>query len=88
MGLEVSASAGSGAGVAVRAQAAVDLNLALSPKTDADIERLARDIGGTKADVFTWALALLTVAVDARKKGKRLAVVDEDGRIDTEITGL
>lgn len=63
----------------------VNLNLALSPKTESDIERLARDIHGTKDDVFTWALALLSLAVDAKKQGKRLAIVDEQGHVETDI---
>ena len=85
MGREVSVTAKSSYGPSGQAEAVVGLNLAISQETDAAIERLSHEIGGTKTDVFAWALALLTLAMEARKKGKRIAIVDQEGHIDTEI---
>ncbi len=62
--------------------------LTVSPETNEEIERLAREIRGSKEDVFATALALLKLAVNARNEGKRVAIVDRENHIDTEITGL
>lgn len=66
----------------------VDQGLAVSPGTEAVIERLAKEIGGTKVDVFSRALALFNLAVESKRQGKRLAIVDADDHVDTEITGF
>ena len=63
-----------------------DLNM--SSKMVSHLNQLARDIGGSREDVFKRALALLTVAVKAKQEGKGIAIVDQDGTIDTEITGI
>ncbi len=61
--------------------------LAVPPQTDANVERLARRMGVSKAEVFSRALALLGVAVDAKEQGKGVGVVDREGRLETEIVG-
>ena len=63
-------------------------DLSISPGMESHINQLARDIGGSREDALKRALALLTVAVKARQEGKGLAIVDEQGNIDTEITGF
>lgn len=63
-------------------------SLTVPPETDANVEQLARDIGASKAEVFARALALLRLAVDAKGQGKRVGVVDREGHLETEITGL
>jgi hypothetical protein len=63
-----------------------NFNLALSEKTNAKLDRIAKDIGVTKDDVFAWAFALLELAVKARKEGKRVAIVNADNSIETVIT--
>ncbi len=66
----------------------VTWKLNMTPKTESHFNQLARDIGGSREDVLKRALALLTIAVGARHEGKGIAIVDEDGNIDTEITGF
>ncbi len=61
---------------------------AVSAETDAEIDRLAHAIGGSKEDVFSRALALLKLAVEAKTRGKRVAIIDAEDHIDTEITGI
>jgi hypothetical protein len=75
-------------GLDIHVSAETRLNLAIDAGTDAEIDRLAGEIRGTKADVFSRALALLKLAVDAKKEGKHLAVVGLDGKLESEITGL
>jgi hypothetical protein len=67
---------------------AVTWDLSMSPSMESHINQLARDIGGSREDALKRALALLTVAVKARQEGKGLAIVDEQGNVDTEITGF
>lgn len=63
-------------------------SLMVPPATDANVERLARQMGVSKAEVFSRALALLSLAVDAHGDGKLVGVVDRDGHLETEITGF
>ena len=86
MGRDVYAQAETRVGLSDEGSVAMDLELSRS--TDDELGRLAEEIHGTKTDVFKWGLALLSLAVDAKKRGKRLAIVDASGHIDTEITGL
>jgi hypothetical protein len=79
----------SGMGVAVGGgQSSVAFTMLVSPSTDADIEEMAKELGTTKTDVFRRALALLRLGLEARKDGMHLALVDADGKTQTEITGL
>jgi hypothetical protein len=64
----------------------VTWDLSMTPKTESHLNQLARDIGGSREDVLRLAVALLTVAVRAKQDGKKLAIVDDQGNIDTEIT--
>jgi hypothetical protein len=66
----------------------VTWDVTLSTQTEACVDQLARDIGGTREDVFRLALALFTLAVEAKHEGKRIAIVDDEGNIDTEIKGF
>jgi hypothetical protein len=84
MGRKIPVSAENPSGLG---DATVAMSLTLSTETEATIERLAREIHGTKADAFAWGLALLELAVQAWSDGKRLAIVDQQGGLVTEITG-
>lgn len=64
----------------------VTWDFSMTPKTESHLNELARDIGGSREDVFRIALALLTVAVKAKQDGKKLAIIDDKGNIDTETT--
>ena len=66
----------------------VTWDLRMSPSMESHVYQLARDIEGSREDVFKRALALLTIAVSAKHEGKGIAIVDENGNIDTEITGF
>ena len=66
----------------------VELLVRVDPETAGRLDGLARAIGGNRADVFQRALSLLSVAVNAEREGKHLAVVDDQGHVLTEITGV
>jgi hypothetical protein len=66
----------------------IRLSLDLSPKTNAVLERLAGDVGVSKADVLRRSIALMKFAVEAKNQNRRLGAVDKDGNLVTEIVGL
>jgi len=66
----------------------VRMNLQLSAELSAMIESIAGDTGTNRSDVIRQALALMKVAHEAKKKGKRLGLVSDPEQLDTEIVGL
>jgi metal-responsive CopG/Arc/MetJ family transcriptional regulator len=66
----------------------VRMNLQLSGELNAIIESIADDTGTNRSDVIRQALALMKVAHEARKKGKRIGLVTDPEKLDTEIVGL
>lgn len=56
----------------------VRLTLNMSVDLHAQLERLAEEMGITKAEVFQKGIALLDVAVQAQKEGKFLGICDGD----------
>ncbi len=64
----------------------LNFDLALSEKTNAKLDRMAREIGITKDEVFARAFGLLELAIDAEKQGKHLAIVDPDNSIEEVIS--
>lgn len=67
-----------------RVRLTLDLSFALNERMDA----LAAELGSSKSDLLRKAIALADVAVRARADGRRLAVVDDHGRVVTSIMGL
>lgn len=66
----------------------VRLSLDISPELNALLEQLASTIGGTKSDVLRKAIALMEVAVDAKRRGLKLGLAEKDQPLTTEIIGL
>jgi hypothetical protein len=64
----------------------LNFDLALSENTNAKLDRMAKEIGVTKDDVFARAFGLLELAIDAKKEGRRLAVIDADNSIERVIS--
>jgi hypothetical protein len=58
----------------------------LSPEVDAEIDALAADLDGNRGDAILKAIALLRLAVDAWKEGKRVGIAGPDQPLETEIT--
>lgn len=66
----------------------VRLSLDISFELNALLESLAALTGGTKSDVLRKAIALMEVAVDAKRRGLKLGLADKDQLLTTEIIGL
>jgi hypothetical protein len=63
------------------------LVLQASGGTSDRIRSLANDNGVGEAEVVKLAMALMQVYTEAKKQGRRLAVVDSDGNVVEEIAG-
>jgi hypothetical protein len=66
----------------------VRLSLDISPELNTLLENLAGSIGGTKSDVLRKAIALMEVAVDAKRQGKKFGIAEKDQQLATEIIGI
>lgn len=66
----------------------VRLSLDVSIELNQLLESLARTMRVTKSDVLRKAIVLMKVALDAKLKNKKLAIVDEGQPVQTEIVGL
>lgn len=66
----------------------VRLSLDISPELNSLLEQLAADIGGTKSEVLRKAIALMQVAVEAKKQGKKFGIAEKDQPLATEIIGI
>jgi len=66
----------------------VRLSLDISPELNSLLEEMAVKTGGTKSDVLRKAIALMEVAVDGKRRGMKLGLVDKDQPLATEIVGL
>jgi len=66
----------------------VRLSLDISPELNSLLEELAAKTGGTKSDVLRKAIALMEVAIDAKRRGLKLGLADRDQPLTTEIIGL
>jgi hypothetical protein len=66
----------------------VRLTLDLSPELDELVGRLARITGGTKSDVMRKSIALMELAVEAKRAGKKFGVAHEGQSLATEIVGI
>jgi hypothetical protein len=66
----------------------VRLSLDVSPELNELLESLSRIMSVTKSDVLRKAIVLMKVALDAKMKKQKLAIVDNDQPVQTEIVGL
>jgi len=67
----------------------VRLSLDVSPELNHLLEELADQTGTTKSDVLRKAIALMDVAVDAKREGKRVYISDRAPEgASREIVGI
>ncbi|MDX1252314.1 MAG: ribbon-helix-helix protein, CopG family [Gammaproteobacteria bacterium] len=66
----------------------IRLSLDVSPKVNDQLEALAEEEGTSKSDIMRKAIALVTVAVEAKQKGQKLGILDKDRQVLSEIIGL
>ncbi len=66
----------------------VRLSLDISPELNKLLEQLADWTGATKSEVLRKAIALMEVAVEAKRQGKKFGIAERDQQLSTEIIGL
>lgn len=63
------------------------LNLELTPKQSAALQRLCGVLEDTQAGVLRQALALMLITVEGRQEGARLGFI-RDGHVIREVAGV
>jgi metal-responsive CopG/Arc/MetJ family transcriptional regulator len=66
----------------------VRMNLQVSAELNAVLDKIADDTGTNRSDVIRQAIALMKVAHEAKQNGKRLGLVTDPSKLETEIVGL
>jgi predicted transcriptional regulator len=66
----------------------IRMNLQVSPELSDVLDKIAGETGTNRTDVIRQALALMKVAHEAKQKGKKLGLVTDASKLDTEIVGL
>ena len=66
----------------------VRVSIDVSPELFAKLQAMAHEMRGTKSDVLRKSLALMDVAMDARKRGKKIGIADSSDQLTTEIIGF
>lgn len=66
----------------------VRLSLDVSVELNELVNQLAKDTSSTKSDVLRRAVTLLSIAVDARRQGKKIGIAERDQPLTTEIIWL
>ena len=52
------------------------------------LEKIAGETGTNRSEVIRQALALMKVAHEGKKRGKRIGLVSDPEKLETEIVGL
>ena len=66
----------------------VRLNITISTDLAQVLDRMTEESQQSKSEVLRKALTLFELARDGRREGKKLALVDREGQVTTEIVGL
>lgn len=66
----------------------VRLNITISDDLAEVLDRMADESQQSKSELLRKALTLFEVARDGKREGKKLALVDLNGHVTTEIVGL
>lgn len=69
-------------------QSRVRMTLEISSELNDKLNQLAAEAGGSKSDFLRKAIALAEAAVDARKTGCQVAIVDRNRKVVTTFVGL
>lgn len=66
----------------------IRLSLDISPEVNQILEDLADATGGTKSDILRKAIVLMEVAVNAKRRGLKMGLAEQDQVLTTEIVGI
>lgn len=70
------------------AHESIRLSLSVSPELNARLDNLAQSGHTTKSEVLRKAIALFDVAAQAKAENNRLAVLDQNKQLLSEIIGI
>ncbi len=74
--------------VARRGKPKVRLSADISPELYDKLTELSEEMNVTKSDVLRRAIALVDVALQAKKSGKKFGVAEKNQTLTTEIVGV
>jgi predicted transcriptional regulator len=66
----------------------IRMNLQVSSELNDVLDKIADETGSNRSDVIRQALALMKVVHEAKRNGKRLGLVTDPAKLETEIVGL
>lgn len=66
----------------------VRISFDVSSELNEKLQAMARDINGTKSEVLRKSLALLEVALEATRDGKKIGIADRSEQLTREIIGF
>jgi len=64
------------------------MNLQVSAEINDLLDKIADETGSNRSEVIRRALALMKIAHEARHRGKRLGLVSDPDKLETEIVGV
>lgn len=66
----------------------VRVSLEMSEELNRKLEEMAESTHNTKSELLRKALALMEVAIQARRSGKKIGIAEQDQPLLTEIIGI
>ena len=66
----------------------VRMSLNISPELNDKLERMSEESHTSKSDILRKAIFLMDLAIDSKKHGNKLAVVNSEGQKVTDIVGV
>lgn len=74
--------------MSTKSAAKVRLTVDVTDELNERLNSLAEETGGSKSELLRKAIALVEVAVQAKRAGRHVAVVDRDEKVVSTIVGL
>jgi len=66
----------------------VRMSLNISPELAEKLEKMSEESHSSKSDILRKAIFLMDIAIDSKKEGNQLAVVNKDGQKVSGILGI
>lgn len=66
----------------------IKLSLHLSPEANDLLESMSEETHSSKSDILRKSIALMKVAIETKREGKKLSIVDSKNHIEKEIIGI
>ena len=66
----------------------VRMSLNMSPELNEKLEKMSREAHATKTDILKKAIFLMDIAMNSKKMGNQVAVVDKKGHKVSDILGV